>query len=255
MPITLRPYTNSDADFDFLFAAFNSCIEWLAAKGLQDQWPWGADVKQRLRANIPEDAKGARRWIAELDGEPAGYLEITPFRSEYLPVVESEEKPGTEILRLPLAAFNSCVEWLAAKGLEDQWGAQPWGDDVKQRLRAKIPVEDAKGARRWIAELDGEPAGYLDITPSAPNASGAQSFVGRGVGGILLGFAKGLAVEERPEWLRLDCWRGPAGKDGLVRYYEGNGFVRARAFVIPPKAEDKKEWPGQMFEIKVSDLE
>ncbi|KAJ7918828.1 hypothetical protein B0H13DRAFT_1991869 [Mycena leptocephala] len=82
-----------------------------------------------------------------------------------------------------------------------------------------------------------------------------RSFVGRGVGEFLLGFAKGLAVEERPEWLRLDCWRGPAGKDGLVRYYEGNGFVRARAFVIPPKAEDKKEWPGQMFEIKVSDLE
>jgi GNAT superfamily N-acetyltransferase len=187
MPITLRPYTNSDADFDFLFAAFNSCIEWLAAKGLQDQWPWGADVKQSLRTKIPEDAKGARRWIAELDGEPTGYLEITPFRSEYLPSVESEEKPGTEMFLKTLVVH--------------------------------------------------------------------RGFVGRGVGEFLLGFAKGLAVEEKADWLRLDCWRGPAGKDGLVRYYEGNGFVRARAFVVPPKAEGGKEWPGQMLEIKVSDLE
>ncbi|KAF8196789.1 Sortase and related acyltransferase [Mycena galopus ATCC 62051] len=190
MSITLRAYT--EPDFEFLFSAFNSCVVWMASKGLEGQWgaePWGEDAKARLRAKIPkEDALGARRWIAEIDGEPAGYLDVTPFRPDYLPVSETEEKPGKEMFAKTLVVH--------------------------------------------------------------------RKFVGKGVGEFLLQFLKKLAVEEKADWLRLDCWRGPAGKDGLVRYYEGNGFVRAREFVIPPKPGAKeKEWPGQLLEIKVSSLE
>ncbi|KAJ6546884.1 acyl-CoA N-acyltransferase [Mycena capillaripes] len=176
MSITIRPYTNSEADFEFMFASYNSCVEWLAAKGLEGQWgaePWGDDAKEDLRNKIPvEDAKGARRWIAEVDAVPAGCLDITPFRPDYLPVSETEDKPGVELY----------VETLVVH----------------------------------------------------------RKFVGNGVGEFLLRFAKGLAVEEKAEWLRLDCWRGPEGKQGLVNYYEGNGFVRAREFVIPPKKKEKK---------------
>ncbi|KAJ7132175.1 acyl-CoA N-acyltransferase [Mycena epipterygia] len=191
MSITIRPYsTNSESDFEFLFAAFNSCVEWLASKGLQGQWgaePWGAGVKERLRAKMPvEDAKGARRWIAEVDGQPAGYLDVTPFRPDYLPVSD-QEKPGKEFF-------------------------------------VKTLVVDRK-------------------------------FVGRGVGEFLLDFAKKLAVEEKADWFRLDCWRGPAGKDGLVKYYEGNGFVKAREFANPPKGDEEAEWPGQLLEMRVSDLQ
>ncbi|KAJ7746736.1 acyl-CoA N-acyltransferase [Mycena maculata] len=192
MSITIRPTRNlSESDFEFLFATFNSCVEWLASKGLEAQWgaePWGADVKERLRNKIPiEDAKGARRWIAELDGASAGYLDVTPFRPDYLPV-SPEEKPGKEFF-------------------------------------VKTLVVDRK-------------------------------FVGRGVGEFLLEFAKKLAVEEKADWLRLDCWRGPPGKDGLVRYYEGNGLVRAREFIIPADTRGKElDWPGQLFEMKMSDLE
>ncbi|KAJ7708689.1 acyl-CoA N-acyltransferase [Mycena rosella] len=187
MSITIRAY--SDSDFEFLFATFNSCVEWLANKGLEGQWgakPWGADSKERLRAKIPvEDAKGARRWIAEVDGEPAGYMDVTPFRPDYLPVAETD-KPGKEFF-------------------------------------VKTLVVDRK-------------------------------FVGRGVGEFLLDFAKRLAVEENADWFRLDCWRGPVGKDGLVKYYEGHGFSRAREFVIPLKVGEA-EWPGQLLEIRVNHLE
>jgi len=188
MSITIRPYTESD--FDFLFAAFNSCVEWLVSKGLEGQWgaqPWGDNVKERFRKKIPEeDAKGARRWIAEIDGEPAGYLDVMPFRSDYLPVSETEDKPGKEMFLKTLVVH--------------------------------------------------------------------RKFVGQGVGEFLLRFVKKLAVEEKADWLRLDCWRGPTGKEGLVRYYEGNGFVRAREFVVPSRTEGEM-WPGQLLEIKVSDLE
>ncbi|KAJ7173604.1 acyl-CoA N-acyltransferase [Mycena filopes] len=190
MSITLRPWnSSSEADFEFMFSTFNSCVEWLASKGLEAQWgaePWGADTKDRLRSKIPgEDAKGARRWIAELDGEPAGYMDSTPFRPEYLPASSELEKPGKELFVKNLIAH--------------------------------------------------------------------RKFVGRGVGEFMLRFAKNLAVEEGAEWFRVDCWRGPEGKDGLVRYYLGHGFSRAREFVIPAKGEEK-EWPGQLLEIKVSDL-
>ncbi|KAJ7777281.1 acyl-CoA N-acyltransferase [Mycena metata] len=191
MPITIRPYTSdSQSDFEFLWATFNSCVEWLASKGLEAQWPggaerWGADAKERLRSKIPlEDAKGARRWIAEVDGEPAGYLDITPFRSDYLPVT-AEDKPGKELFLKTLVVH--------------------------------------------------------------------RRFVGRGVGEFLLQFAKKFAVEEKADWLRLDCWRGPVAKDGLVRYYLGNGFSRAREFAA--RAPDGKEWPGQLLEIKVGNLQ
>ncbi|KAJ6485845.1 acyl-CoA N-acyltransferase [Mycena sanguinolenta] len=179
-------------------------------------------------------------------------------------------EPDFEFL---FGAFNSCVVWLSSKGLEGQWGAEPWGDDSKEKMRAKMPKEDALGARRWIAEFDGEPAGYLLVTPFRPDylpfsetedKPGKETFakmlvvhrkfVGKGVGEFLLRFLKKLAVDEKAEWLRLDCWRGPAGKDGLVRYYEANGFVRTREFVVP-RSEGEEEWPGQMFEIKVSEIE
>ncbi|KAJ7156888.1 acyl-CoA N-acyltransferase [Mycena crocata] len=172
------------------------------------------------------------------------------------------------------ATCNTCVEWLASKGLEGQWGAEPWNDDKKEKIRAKMPVEDAKGMRRWIAEIDGEPAGYLDVAPFRPDYLPVapqdkpgkefyvktlvvdRKFAGRGVGEFLLGFAKKLAVEEKAEWFRLDCWRGPPGKDGLVRYYERNGFSRAREFAASdPKTKNEEPWPGHLLEIKVSDLE
>ncbi|KAF8196791.1 hypothetical protein K438DRAFT_1825558 [Mycena galopus ATCC 62051] len=57
---------------------------------------------------------------------------------------------------------------MASKGLGGQWGAEPWGEDTKARLRAEI---DALSARRWIAEVDGEPAGYLLVMSFRPTIS------------------------------------------------------------------------------------
>ncbi|KAJ7623542.1 acyl-CoA N-acyltransferase [Roridomyces roridus] len=168
-------------------------------------------------------------------------------------------------------AFNSAVVWLTSKGLEDQWGGEPWDDKVKEKLRNKIPIDKARGARKWIAEVDGQPAGYLEVTPYRPDYLPVspeekpgkefflkmlvvhRKFIGRGVGEFLLDFAKNLAIEEKADWFRLDCYRGPEGKDGLVRYYEGKGFQKVREFANAPEGDEKKEWPGQLLEMKVSE--
>ncbi|KAK7031448.1 N-acetyltransferase GCN5 [Favolaschia claudopus] len=171
------------------------------------------------------------------------------------------------------ATFASRVEWLASKGLEGQWGAEPWDAADKERIHTKTHKELSLGARSWIAQVDAEPAGYLHVTPfraeylpfsETEDKPGKEMFAkmlvvhrkfkGAGVGEFLLRFLKGLAVEEGADWLRLDCWRGPPGKDGLVKYYEGHGFVRAREFVVPAKYSEEQEWPGQLLETKVADL-
>ncbi|KAF7309484.1 N-acetyltransferase GCN5 [Mycena indigotica] len=165
------------------------------------------------------------------------------------------------------AAFNARVEWLVSKGLEDQWGAEPWGDDIRNKVIKSIPEEDAKGAKRWVAEVDGESVGWLVMTPfrsdyipvTDQDKPGNEAFLktllvkpgfsGRGIGEKLLEVAKQYAREEKAEWLRLDCYRGPAGKDGLVKYYESKGFTKARAFAVPGRKG--KEWTGQLLEMAV----
>jgi hypothetical protein len=36
-----------------------------------------------------------------------------------------------------------------------------------------------------------------------------------------------------------------------VRFYEGQGFVKAREFSIPSSIADKSPWPGQLLEMKL----
>ncbi|KAK7038146.1 N-acetyltransferase GCN5 [Favolaschia claudopus] len=186
MSITLRPFTSSESDSEFVWSCFSARVEWLASKGLDGQWGhWDSDTKEKIRASLPADtAKGARSWIAEVDGAPAGFLQLTPFRAEYLPFDEKEDKPGKEIY-----------------------------------VKALVVHPDFKG---------------------------------KGVGEYMLRYAKGIAEEEKADWLRLDCWRGPEGKDGLVKYYEGQGFARAREFVTPAPAPRAGEWPGQLLEMKIA---
>ncbi|KAJ7065349.1 acyl-CoA N-acyltransferase [Mycena amicta] len=162
------------------------------------------------------------------------------------------------------AAFNARVAWLTSKGLEGQWGALPWGEDRKTRLRSGIPG-DTKGV--WVAVVDGESAGWLVITPyrsdyipvTADDKPGKECFIkvllvhpkfaGRGIGDRLLELAKESAIKDKAEWLRLDCWRGPEGKEGLVKYYEAKGFTKARAFATPKG--DGSEWTGQLLEMMI----
>ncbi|KAJ7281982.1 acyl-CoA N-acyltransferase [Mycena rebaudengoi] len=187
MSITIRPYhTDPEADLASLFATFDSCVEWLAKKGLEEQWgavPWSAEAKAKIHAKILADTlKGGRRWVAEVDNVPAGHLCITPFRTDYLPVAP-DDKPGKEC---------------------------------------------------FVKELEVH-----------------RDFAGRGIGAKLLHFATALARDEGFDWIRLDCYRGPEGKDGLVRFYEGQGFVKAREFSIPSSTADKSPWPGQLLEMKL----
>ncbi|KAJ7281980.1 acyl-CoA N-acyltransferase [Mycena rebaudengoi] len=185
--ITIRPYhTDSEADIAFLFATFDSCVEWLAKKGLEEQWgavPWSAEIKVEIHAQILADAlKGARRWVAEVDNVPAGHICVTPIRAGHLPAA-ADDKPGKECF-------------------------------VKQ----------------LVVHRD---------------------FAGRGIGVKLLHFAMALARDEGFEWIRLDCYRGAEGKDGLVRFYERQGFVKTREFNILPSTADRSPWLGQLLEMKL----
>ena len=61
---------------------------------------------------------------------------------------------------------------------------------------------------------------------------------GKGIGTLLLEKARALARQAGVSLLRVDCYAGDG--EGLVRYYESQGFERTESFEI-------KGWPGQVL--------
>ncbi|KAK7038088.1 N-acetyltransferase GCN5 [Favolaschia claudopus] len=168
------------------------------------------------------------------------------------------------------STINSRIKWLASKGLEGQWGAEPWDSAVREHMRARLPEDASKGAHNWIAEVDGELAGFMQLTPlraehvpfpKSEDKPGDELYLrlflvhphfrGKAIGDFMLDFAQTFALEKKVDWLRLDCWKGPEGKDGLVKYYERKGFTRRREFVVPPQGSRPTEYSGQLMELKV----
>nr|GAT56540.1 N-acetyltransferase GCN5 [Mycena chlorophos] len=189
MTITLRDYTKTD--FEPMVNAFDARIAWLTSKGHTGQWgsePLAEERVVEMRALMaPEHAAaGVRGWVAEdsENGTSAGWLVVTPMRSEYVPGPTEDQE------------------------------------------------EDKPGKECWLK--------LLLVNPE---------FGGRKVGDLLLEQAAKYAREDGAVWLRLDCWRGPEGQDGLVRYYESKGFTKVRPFVAPGRRE--KEWAGQLLEMKI----
>ncbi|KAK7016326.1 N-acetyltransferase GCN5 [Favolaschia claudopus] len=174
------------------------------------------------------------------------------------------------------STIDSRIAWLTCKGLEGQWGAEPWDSEIKEQLRSRL-VEDARrGGFNWIAEVDGQLAGFFQMTPFRPDylpllktddKPGEElylrllvvhtDFGGRGLGEFMLRFAKRFAGERKVDWVRMDCWKGVPGegKDGLVRYYEGKGFTRVHDFVVPAERLKRvTEYAGHLLEWKVVEV-
>ncbi|KAK7033374.1 N-acetyltransferase GCN5 [Favolaschia claudopus] len=161
------------------------------------------------------------------------------------------------------STIDSRIAWLTSKGLEGQWGAEPWDSEIKEQLRSRLVEDVRRGGFNWIAEVDGELAGFFQTDDKSGEELYLRllvvhtNFGGRGVGDFMLGFAKRFAGESKVDWVRMDCWKGVPGegKDGLVRYYEGKGFTRVRDFVVPAeRLKRATEYAGHLLEWKVVEV-
>jgi ribosomal protein S18 acetylase RimI-like enzyme len=111
----------------------------------------------------------------------------------------------------------------ASTGLEDA------GDVLLAKLRARIPLEVAKGWSLFVADDDGQlaamlalhlPHGYLDQLFVAPE------YQGRNLGRRLLAFTR----RHLPDEISLRCARG---NEKAWRWYEREGFVFEKEAVAP----------------------
>lgn len=103
--------------------------------------------------------------------------------------------PGEEMALL--AIFQSAVRGLAARDYTpeqiDAWAPQDYTDDMQvqwlERIRANRP---------WVAEVDGEPAGFADLQDSGyiDQFFVAAPHAGKGVGAALMAHLEQAAREQ-----------------------------------------------------------
>jgi GNAT superfamily N-acetyltransferase len=156
---------------------------------------------------------------------------------------------GPEDHQSLLSLFDEAVAWLSARGLEGQWGSQPWSE---QPERQSLVLEMASKPGLTIAEIASDTVGALIISDSSPPYVPAASepevyvnlllvsrrFAGRRIGSALLDRARTECRNRGRKLLRVDCWAG--GNQELVRYYERAGFTATDPFF-------QGDWPGQLL--------
>ena len=174
-----------------------------------------------------------------------------------------------------IAAFDEAVIWLASKGQEGQWGTRPFSETRGEEKLVTKFEKDISGegdeGKAWTAELNGSFAGFISVGTVRANyilkteeeKDGKELFVkvlitnrktaGKGVGPRLLDAARAYATHAHFDLMRVDCWRGPEGKQGLIGFYEAYGFRRLREFEVPAEETPSgKSWQGQLLEINLS---
>ncbi|MET9372758.1 GNAT family N-acetyltransferase [Streptomyces sp. NPDC003035] len=162
-------------------------------------------------------------------------------------------KGGADDVPAILAMLDSAVVWLNGMGITDQWGTDPW---TSKPAAVKKVGEIVDSGTPWIAEIDGEPAGTVTLTPHPTSYVAPVDepevyvhllatdgrFHGRGVGAALLAHAVEETRRQGISLLRVDCFAGSEGR--LVAYYERQGFTRTEPFTVG-------DWPGQVLERRV----
>ncbi|MDT0441907.1 GNAT family N-acetyltransferase [Streptomyces johnsoniae] len=161
---------------------------------------------------------------------------------------------GLDDLPVILGMLDGAVAWLAGRGRTGQWGSEPWS--ARPRAVERVREIVASGAP-WIAEIDGEPAGSLTLTPGpGPYIAPVDEpevyvhllvtdrrFAGRGVGAALLAHAVAETRRQGVDLLRVDCYAGDDGR--LVAYYRDQGFTPTERFSVG-------DWPGQLLARRMS---
>ncbi|WP_461297309.1 GNAT family N-acetyltransferase [Streptomyces harbinensis] len=161
---------------------------------------------------------------------------------------------GSDDIPLILGMLDGAVEWLVARGRTGQWGTEPWS--ARPKAVARVGEIVAQG-EPWIAEIDGEPAGTLTLTPHPTPYVAAvdepevyvhllvtdRRFAGRGVGAALLEHALAEARRKEISLVRVDCYAGDDGR--LVAYYRSRGFELVEHFTA------NTDWPGALLAQRV----
>lgn len=188
--------------------------------------------------------KGGQRTGAV---EPADHREAAPAQTGSV-TFEAPTARGNPHMRIRpagpedaptvLSLFDDAVAWLVSRGLDGQWGTEPWSQDPARVERVRGLASEGL----WIAELPGaaggtDPVGALTATEEPPDyAPGAgerelyihmllasRSHPGRRIGSLLLDHAREQARARGISLVRVDCWSG--GDGALIRYYEHQGFT------------------------------
>ncbi|WP_326597442.1 GNAT family N-acetyltransferase [Streptomyces sp. NBC_01803] len=161
---------------------------------------------------------------------------------------------GGDDIPLILGMLDGAVEWLVSRGRAGQWGTEPWSTRPKAVERVR---EIVASGTPWLAEIAGEPAGTLTLTPGpgtylAPAGEPEvyvhllvtdRRFAGRGVGAALLAHAVEETRRQGIGLLRVDCYAGDDGR--LVAYYRAQGFSPTERFTVG-------DWPGQILARRVT---
>ena len=169
-----------------------------------------------------------------------------------LSIRAGDERDVPAILRL----FDEAVAWLVERGQTGQWGDRPFSERPQNVEHAQ---QWATGGGLRVAELDGEPVGfvvlgdaYAWVSPAGEAELYLQALVtsrahaGADIGGALVRRAFEEARERGIGLVRVDCW---AGAPRLVRWYEEQGFTRTETFTV--NVGDGREWTGQVFERRI----
>ncbi len=160
---------------------------------------------------------------------------------------------GPADAELMLAMLDGAVAWLVKQGRTGQWGTEPWSTRPEGVDRiTRVATEDSV----WIAEVDGQPAAAMAVSPKPTHYVAPadepelyvtllvtdRAFAGRGIGSALLAHARDEARRWGVGLVRVDCYAGDDGR--LVEYYQANGFSPVETVLVG-------EWPGQLLALRV----
>lgn len=169
----------------------------------------------------------------------------------------SIERATKEDLPPILKLFDEAVVWLNQRGIEKQWGTQPFTahPELRERFMNWIDQEVM-----FVARLRERVVGSLVLNPVAPEYiagrwesfpssafyleafATARDLAGQNIGRVLLDWAEGYTRATGRSTIWLDCW---GDNPDLVRYYQQRGFMPREEFLV-------KEWRGQLFEKQVA---
>src|SRR4051794_2760749 len=187
-------------------------------------------------------------------GRTGGYSvdSAGPMPDGKVSIRDGDERDVPTILRL----FDEAVAWLVERGQTGQWGDRPFSERPQNVEHAQ---RWASGGGLRVAELDGEPVGFVVLADAYPWVTPAEepelylqalvtsrARAGEDVGGALVRHAYEEAVERGIHLVRVDCW---ADAPRLVRWYEDQGFTRTETFTVTPTPG--RDWTGQVFERRL----
>ncbi|KAF5536302.1 hypothetical protein FMEXI_10397 [Fusarium mexicanum] len=221
----IRDAGSASEDAEFITAAFDSSLPFLAETGNTGQWgttPFSQrdgflegtrdDITQSEVFRLSSQGQRLRVFIAE--------VEETQSSSDFADLHRRKDHTS-----------RTFVSVGAAMILEDEFASHIRSVAV---LEPHITAAEKRGG--FV---------FLDFLVTDHRVPSAQR---KGAGFALLEHVKTYAYQHRKLAIFLDCWTG--GTDKLVRYYESAGFSPVADFEYHKKNGDI--WPGRLFRLDLA---